>query len=168
MQEDSILSLNTTVSNPSQLLPPSAEADHTSITDFPRWTVPLSRLVSLDVLLSHQRQRKSSSIVQVGDGRVHVIVCVTGTMAPAQRRTKEQRARGMDGTLWLAKWEVVAVAAGSGSGKEVGCEVRLWDKCALEYGEVVRRGDVVLIERESVRPYDMPGSSDVKVTCSNN
>ena len=55
----------------------------------------------------------------------------------------------MDGTLWLAKWEVVATATGSGSeGKEVGCEVRLWDKSALKHGESVRRGDVVLIERK--------------------
>lgn len=133
LQDDSIISLNTTMSNPSQL-PPTGE---TSITNLPRWTVPLSKLVSLDVLLSHQRQSDR--------GRVHLIVCVTGTTAPVQRRTKEQRARGMDGTLWLAKWEVVTPGT---AGKEVGCEVRLWDKCALDYGDTVRRGDVLLIERE--------------------
>lgn len=66
----------------------------------------------------------------------------------------------MDGSLWVAKWDVVAPAAGIGAGGkralgtgEVGCEVILWDKCAQDFGDIVRRGDVVLLEGRLI-PYE--------------
>jgi len=132
----------------------------TSITNIPRWVIPLSKLISLDVLLSHPRSFSAQGPNGgVGEGKISVIICVTATSPPVVRRKKEERARGQDGSLWVAKWDVVAPAAAAGIGKsgvraggnrneheEVGCEVILWDKCAQDFGEVVRRGDVVLLE----------------------
>lgn len=164
LADDTILSLNTTISlSPSQpsqqrAKDPDIYGD-TSITNFPRWVVPLSKLISLDILLSHPRTlARPRAESDSGEGKISVIVCVTATSPPVLRRKKEERARGAEGSLWVAKWDIVAPsglgAAGGtsmskdraeGSG-EVGCEVVLWDKCARDYGEVVRRGDVVLLE----------------------
>jgi hypothetical protein len=140
--DDSIVSLNTTISVPSQLPPSGGD---TSMYNLPRWTVPLSKLSPLDILLSTEQNRNEGSL-----GKVNVIVCVTATTAPVVRRRKEERARGQDGTLWIAKWDVIAPARGGG---EVGCEVVLWDKCAKDHGEAVRRGDVILLESEPVSTF---------------
>lgn len=143
--DDSIVSLNTTISNPSQL-PPSGQEGDTSMYNLPRFTIPLSKLSPLDTLLSNNKSRRDSQSL---DAKVHVIVCITSTTAPVVRKRKEERVRGMDGTLWIAKWDVVAPSSSTG-GREAGCEVVLWDKCARDYGEYVRRGDVVLLESESI------------------
>lgn len=141
--DDSILSLNTTMSNPSQV-PPSGQDGNgdTSMYNLPRWTIPLSKLSTLGKLLDGHRGNASGSL----DAKVHVIVCITSTTAPVLRRRKEERAKGQEGTLWIAKWDVIAPSEAGHT--EVGCEVVLWDKCARDYGETVRRGDVVLLESE--------------------
>lgn len=144
-EADSIISLNTTMSHPSQPGPSTPSGD-TSMHNLPKWTVPLSRLSLLPKLLAPDYHHPESP-------RICLIVCVTGTTRPMARRTKLERARGQDGTLWLAKWDVVAPAASGTSAVgleqgEVGCTVVLWDKCAKEHGETIRRGDVVLLERK--------------------
>ena len=84
-------------------------------------------------------------------------VCVSGTSRLVNRKTRLERERGKDGTLSLSKWDVVSPLPNDASltkdiqGRvkgEVGCTVVLWDKCAVEFGERVRRGDVVLLECE--------------------
>lgn len=119
--------------------------------NLPRFTIPLSKLTPLDALLNSTKPTRVDS--QSMDPKVHVIVCVTSTTAPVLRKRKEERARGQEGTLWIAKWDVVVPSSSSASSSsaragEVGCEVVLWDKCAKDYGECVRRGDVVLLESE--------------------
>lgn len=43
----------------------------------------------------------------------------------------------------------------AGGGGEVSCGVKLWETCAREWGDGrVRRGDVVLLESESVQCHD--------------
>jgi hypothetical protein len=101
---------------------------------------------------------------------VSVVVCVMAVETSVLRRRKEERARGVEGTLWVGGWRVTAMPDGGeyggphlapqvakvagtegtvkGTG-EVGCEVKLWGECARDWGdERIRRGDVVLLESE--------------------
>ena len=155
---ESFISLNTTISNPSQPFPPTA--DQSSLLNFPRWSIPVTKLVPLHSLLSRPAQR-----VPKGKGRHHpaadngpndelisLIVCVLSVDQPVQRQRKDQKARGGEGTLWIGNWTITAPAPEPG--QEVGsCQVKLWDNAAREWGdERVRKGDVVLLERESRHP----------------
>ena len=67
-----------------------------------------------------------------------------------ERKRKEEKARGRDGTLWIGNWNVTAPPNGDTEGEVGGCAVKLWDNAAKEWGdERVRKGDVVLLESRS-------------------
>lgn len=144
---ESFLSLNTTVSNPSQL-PPTA--DQTSLMlNFPRWSIPLAKLTPLSTLLSSAGATSRRAGGPASTSTVSLIVCVLGVDQPVLRQRKEQKARGQEGTLWIGKWTVTAPGDGrQGTEIETGsCQVKLWDQMAREWGdERVRKGDVVLLE----------------------
>jgi hypothetical protein len=139
---ESYMSLNTTVSNPSQY-PPTA--DQSSLLNLPRWSIPLSKLTPLSTLLARPRSNANRN----GE-MVNTIVCVLSVDQPVLRKRKEEKARGRDATLWIGNWSVTAPPP-AGSEREVGsCAVKLWDKVAQEWGdERVRKGDVVLLESMS-------------------
>ena len=160
---ESFVSLNTTTSNPSQY-PPTAphNAGDTSVSNLPKWYIPLSKLVTLQSLISPSVSPRSrrSRVEASGTGSrlVSVMVCVTSVEQPVLRRRKEERAKGKEGTLWVGRWEVIAPplsggfggGVGTGTG-EVGCEVKLWGSCARDWGDDrVCRGDIVLFESERV------------------
>jgi hypothetical protein len=140
---ESFFSLNTTATISQQSQPP-----------LPNWSIPLSKLVTLQALLSgrtlfrrHDQQGQAA--------KVSVMVCVMAVDTPVRRQRKEEKARGQEGTLWIGGWRVTAPPAdgaeiaGGGAVEEVGCVVKLWDSMAREWGEgSVRRGDVVLLESE--------------------
>lgn len=162
---DSPLSLNTTVSLPTQLDPGDLPHAHAHAR-LPGWTLPLSKLVTLPALLSRGSRKGMTGWRET----VSVVVCVMAVETSVLRRRKEERARGAEGTLWVGGWRVTAMPDGgeyggpnlapqvarvagtegtvNGTG-EVGCEVKLWGECARDWGdERVRRGDVVLLESE--------------------
>ena len=156
---ESFLSLNTTISDTS-LLPPTNPEN--SVYNLPQWHIPLSKLITLQSLLQASPRRQSTygktrKFVDQGGGmggqKVNLIVCVTAVEAVVLRQRKEEKARGREGTLYIGKWSVVApptATNGGGNQAEVGCEVKLWDSCAREWGDdTVRRGDVVMLESES-------------------
>lgn len=143
------------MSNPSQLFPPTA--DQSSLLNFPRWSIPLTKLTTLHSLLSHPTSRsKGKGKARRGDNDnegdrdelVSLIVCILSVDQAVQRQRKEQKARGEQGTLWIGNWTITA--PGPVAGEEAGgCQVKLWDNQAREYGdERVRKGDVVLLERK--------------------
>lgn len=138
---DSLVSLNTTTT----LTPPS----QSSAPGLPTWTIPLSRLSTLQSILSPRGGTSARS------AKVSVIVCVVSTEPAVQRQRKEEKTRGQEGSLWISSWKVVAppmAASGSASAKDVGgeasCHVKLWNEAAREWEGRVRRGDVVLLESE--------------------
>jgi hypothetical protein len=136
--DESFLSLNTTISS----LPPSG--DVASVLNLPKWTIPLTKLSSLPTLLSTSPRE---------DTKVSLIVCVLSVDTPVLRQRKEEKRRGMDGTLWIGGWVVTAPNVWIGyapEGDGSGCGVKLWGEVARDWGdEVVRKGDVVLLESES-------------------
>jgi hypothetical protein len=75
--------------------------------------------------------------------------------SPVLRKRKEEKERGQEGTLWIGNWGVTSPPDSSGSSKqgaggECGCGVKFWGEVARSWGdEVVRKGDVVLLESES-------------------
>lgn len=133
---DSLMSLDTTTT----LTPPSQLK-----AALPTWTIPLSRLTTLQAILHGRRN---------GSTRHSLIVCVVSTEPVVQRQRKEEKSRGQEGSLWIGSWKVVAPPSGSGGGTarggvEVGCGVKLWNEAAREWEGRVRRGDVVLLESTS-------------------
>lgn len=148
------------MSNPSQPFPPTA--DQSSLLNFPRWSIPLTKLTTLHSLLTRPVSRskgkgKGKANPRRGDDSdedelVSLIVCVLSVDQPVQRQRKEQKARGEEGTLWIGNWTITA--PGPVQGEEAGgCRVKLWDNQAREYGdEKVRKGDIVLLERKPQSP----------------
>ena len=82
-----------------------------------------------------------------------MIVCILSVDTPILRQKKEEKRKGQDGSLWIGGWVVTAPNIWVGyapQGDGSGCGVKLWGEAAREWGdEVVRKGDVVLLERES-------------------
>lgn len=136
-QDESFLSLDTTISS----LPPSGEVS--SVLNLPKWSIPLTKLSSLPTLLQSHKEPSTIS----------VIVCVLSVDTPILRQRKEEKRRGQDGSLWIGGWVVTAPNIWVGyapQGDGGGCGVKLWGEAAREWGdEVVRKGDVVLLERKS-------------------
>ena len=150
----SYMSLNTTTSDPSQF-PPSGDGAHTSISNLPRWHIPLAKLSFLQSLITTRPKRGRARTKMPDDPSsfINVIVCVTSVEAPVIRQRKEERAAGREGTLWISKWCVVVppeAGVDANESDEVGCDVKLWEECAREWGSgKVRRGDVVLLQGQS-------------------
>ena len=138
-QEDSILSLNTTASDMSDY-PPTNPGD-TSVSNLPRWSIQLSKLTELADLI--HRPTGLGHDVEYGSESLCVIVCVSAVSGPDLVRSKDDKARGREGTLWRASWEVVA--PNKQGTREIGFQVMLWGQCA-ERADTVRRGDIVLIQ----------------------
>jgi hypothetical protein len=75
--------------------------------------------------------------------------------SPVLRKRKEEKERGQEGTLWIGNWGITSPPDSSGSLKQGeggggGCGVKFWGEVARSWGdEVVRKGDVVLLESES-------------------
>lgn len=156
--------LNTTASWPSQI-PPSAGAE-TSIFNFPSWSVPTSRLTSLqDVLKKGSAPQRGGLVFDNGYGgkeRYNIIACIVSVDTPLERQRKTQlgmrgKGRGRqdaNDTLWIGKWMITAPPDGNEG--QVSCVVRLWDECAKDWGdEKVRKGDVVLLESMFWKGYRM-------------
>ena len=146
--DESYLSLNTTISTPNQSqLPPSA--DQSSLLNLPRWSIPLSKLSSLPTLLARRSAPET----------VALIVCILSVDTPVLRKRKVEKQRGEEGTLWIGGWVVTAPIIARGyepSGGGEGCGVKLWDGWARDWGdERVRKGDVVLLESESIFTFSM-------------
>ncbi|OXG76828.1 hypothetical protein C349_04691 [Cryptococcus neoformans var. grubii Br795] len=154
--------LNTTASWPSQI-PPSAGAE-TSIFNFPSWSVPTSRLTSLqDVLKKGSAPQRGGLVFDNGYGyggkeRYNIIACIVSVDTPLERQRKTQlgmrgKGRGRqdaNDTLWIGKWMITAPPDGNEG--QVSCVVRLWDECAKDWGdEKVRKGDVVLLENVELK-----------------
>ncbi|CAD6577872.1 MAG: hypothetical protein TREMPRED_002055 [Tremellales sp. Tagirdzhanova-0007] len=138
-ESESMLSLNTTTSNPS-LFPPTA-AGNDSVSHFPRWHIPLNKLVTLQSLLHRSRARLREKLF------VSVIVCALVVEQPVLRQRKEEKSRGMVGTLCIGRWEVTAPPLGNGNENAEKIEVKLWEGFARDWGDdKVRRGDVVLLD----------------------
>ena len=148
---ESFISLNTTMSNPSQPFPPTA--DQSSLLNFPNWSIPLTKLTTLASLLARPFPRSRRGNDGDGDQLISIIVCVLSVDQPVQRQRKEEKARGEEGSLWIGNWAVTAPAPVLG--EEAGsCQVRLWDSMARDWGdERVRKGDIVLLEREASFSY---------------
>jgi hypothetical protein len=136
-QDESFLSLDTTISS----LPPSGEVS--SVLNLPKWSIPLTKLSSLPTLLQSHKEPHTIS----------VIVCILSVDTPILRQRKEEKRRGQDGSLWIGGWVVTAPNIWVGyapQGDGGGCGVKLWGDAAREWGdEVVRKGDVVLLESRS-------------------
>lgn len=148
--------LNTTASSWPSQIPPSAGAE-TSIFNFPSWSVPTSRLTSLqDVLKKGSAPQQGGLVFDNGYGgkeRYNIIACIASVDTPLERQRKTQlgmrgRTKGRQDasdTLWIGKWMITAPPDGNEG--QVSCVVRLWDECAKDWGdEKVRKGDVVLLE----------------------
>jgi hypothetical protein len=146
-ESDSFLSYNTTAttSDPSQIPLPTFEPPTSSLYNLPKWQIPITKLTSLDTLISTPARRNRDT----SDKKwVNVIVCVVGVDRPKLLQRKEEKAKGREGTLWVGKWDVVG--PGENGVREVGCEIKLWDSFARDWGdEIVKKGDVVLLESVS-------------------
>nr|XP_031863996.1 uncharacterized protein CI109_000640 [Kwoniella shandongensis]KAA5531068.1 hypothetical protein CI109_000640 [Kwoniella shandongensis] len=171
---ESSLNTTTTTSYPSQLPPSQFDGGgDTSVSHFPRWHIPLTRLTTLHSLLSHPAEsarstlRRGRRVDDVPGKELHtLIICVLGVDQPVLRKRKEERARRGEGSLWIGKWTMIAPPSSAtrgaasegnvdrgGGGGEVTCPVKLWDECARDWGdEKVRRGDVVLVENIEFKP----------------
>ena len=169
---DSLLSLDTTspsflsASIPLSQLPllgPGGRDDaDRSVSNLPRWHIPMSKLTDLATLLSSRTKRqrrgrysREKALIDDdppnGTDRYTMIVGVSSTETAVQRQRKEEKAKSKEGTLWIAKWGVVvpstAELSARGEVDEVGCEVKLWESCAKDWGQgKVRRGDVIMLE----------------------
>ncbi|BEI83209.1 hypothetical protein CcaverHIS002_0310770 [Cutaneotrichosporon cavernicola] len=62
--------------------------------------------------------------------------------APVSRQRRRVGPGGRMGVMWIASWNVLA----PGQGEPVAAKVKLWDECAREWGGIVRKGDVILLE----------------------
>lgn len=180
---ESMISFNTTLSSmtdpsQSQLYPPSNETGNqtTSMHNLPKWSIPLSKMTSLPLLLA---QPAPKATYKGWKTVVSLMVCVLTVDEPVLRQRKEEKARGREGTLWIGNWVVVAppenggagagachavgrtrVEGGTGAGDnvaEVTCAVKLWEACARDWGDgKVKRGDVILLESESAPITNTP------------
>jgi hypothetical protein len=142
---DSLLSFNTTAtdSNPSQVPAPTFDVPTSSVHNLPQWHVPMTKLSSLHHLLNSSTGKGN---------RVNLIVCVVSVDRVKVVQRKEEKVRGREGTVCIGRFEVVV--PGDDRDKEIGCDVKLWEGCARDWGEeVVRRGDVVLLESMCHIPY---------------
>ncbi|WWC63449.1 uncharacterized protein I303_106052 [Kwoniella dejecticola CBS 10117] len=138
----------TTSSFPSQLL---TNPGNTSVSNLPRWSIPLHKLTSLATLLAPTRNT-GRNVTSSRSNKLHtLIVCVLSAEPVVQRQRKEEKAKGKEGSLFIGKWTVTAQPL-SGE-EEVTTTVRLWDECAKEWGERVKRGDVVLLENIELKPF---------------
>lgn len=127
----------------------------TSVHHLPKWTIPLSKLTTLPVLLS---QPTKSVSYKGWKTVVSLLVCLIVVEEPVLRQRKEEKLRGREGSLWVGNWVVIAPPDGTigamdsgrqGHGSEVTCAVKLWEGCAKDMaGGKVRRGDVLLLESE--------------------
>ncbi|WVW85445.1 hypothetical protein I302_107483 [Kwoniella bestiolae CBS 10118] len=141
-QEESLDSLSTTTTSfpsQSQLL---TNPGNTSVSNLPRWSIPLHKLSTLSTLLTSTSRGKQLC---------SVIVCVLATEPLVQRQrkapvgtTRRMIDREEAGILSIGKWTITA-QPGPGEGALTSI-VRLWDDCAVQFGERIRRGDVVLLE----------------------
>ncbi|WVF67519.1 hypothetical protein IAT40_002275 [Kwoniella sp. CBS 6097] len=160
--QSSFDSLDTTTNSmPSQL---ATNPGNTSVSNFPRWSIPLHKLVSLQSILSTTPAYRSGlghggPGGGGGGGKLYTLIaCVISTDPVVQRQRKEEKARGGEGTLWIGKWMITAPPTsaaqnvGHAGQSEVTTSVRLWDNLAREWGEKVRRGDVVLLENIEYKP----------------
>ncbi|BEJ14042.1 hypothetical protein CspHIS471_0312160 [Cutaneotrichosporon sp. HIS471] len=62
--------------------------------------------------------------------------------APVSRQRRRAGPGGRMGVMWIASWDVLA----PGQGEPVAAKVKLWDECARDWGGIVRKGDVILLE----------------------
>ncbi|WVQ95109.1 hypothetical protein IAU59_002203 [Kwoniella sp. CBS 9459] len=157
--QSSFDSLDTTTNSaPSQL---ATNPGNTSVSHFPRWSIPLHKLVSLQSVLSASAPTfapaaaAASRSGHAGARLCTLIACVISTEPLVQRQRKEEKARGAAGSLWIGKWMIIApppAQQGARGQGEVTTAVRLWDELAREWGEKVRRGDVVLLENIEYKP----------------
>ncbi|KAK4685343.1 chitinase, partial [Tremellales sp. Uapishka_1] len=129
-------SLNTTTTS----FPPTAVGN--DVSHLPTWSIALSKLAPLSTLLGKRRRQK-----QV----VSLIVCVMEVEQSKQLQTKEEKARGMPGTLWIGHWKVTAPPA---EGElPVSCGVKLWKEFGEKWGSgAMRKGDVVLLTNVEFNP----------------
>lgn len=121
-----------------------------SVSNLPRWTLPPpSKLTPLcDLLVPSERTSRRS----VPRKRVSLICCVITVNPPIPRQRRFQsRAPGQTNELWVASWKVLAPPSGDGAQDPASCTVTLYESCARDWGGVVRRGDVVLLQGESGR-----------------
>lgn len=115
------------------------------MANLPRWILPLSRLLPLQSLLGAAAPRPSSE-----NHSITCLVCVLSVepLKALPRRTAARRGQAEE--LWFAKWEAVGPPLQGGSKETSVVDIKLWDEAAREYGDQVRRGDVVLLERECI------------------
>ncbi|OCF57606.1 hypothetical protein L486_05065 [Kwoniella mangroviensis CBS 10435] len=163
-QDESVDSLSTTTTSfpsQSQLL---TNPGNTSVSNLPRWSIPLHRLSTLHSLLSFTSRGKVIC---------SVIVCVLACEPIVQRQRKSTVQSGFSrrvvaqedrvgSILHIGKWTVTAQP--SAGEVELTSIVRLWDDCALEYGEKVRRGDVVLLENVEYKPLTAKEPSHISIS----
>ncbi|OCF32725.1 hypothetical protein I316_05646 [Kwoniella heveanensis BCC8398] len=160
--QSSFDSLDTTTNSlPSQL---ATNPGNTSVSHFPRWTIPLHKLVALQSILSSTSPHSHGFVHRLAgqpvDKCLHTLVaCVISTEPVVQRQRKEEKARGGEGSLWIGKWIITAPGPPPAQQQdahmgqsEVTTSVRLWDELAREWCEKVRRGDVVLLENIEYKP----------------
>lgn len=118
-----------------------------SLTNLPRWTLPLSKLTPLTSLVEqpkNQRRPRTRQSQQDDDRRrVSVVCCVMSVESPIQFQKRNQ---GYS-TGWRASWQV-SVPSNSDKNAPASCEVMLWDDCARDWGGSVRKGDVVFLQGE--------------------
>ncbi|WVQ68421.1 uncharacterized protein L199_006629 [Kwoniella botswanensis] len=163
-QDESVDSLSTTTTSfpsQSQLL---TNPGNTSVSNLPRWSIPLHRLSTLHSLLSSTSRGKLMC---------SVIVCVLACEPIVQRQRKNTfqsgftrkviaQEEGGGSVLHIGKWTVTAQP--SAGEVELTSIVRLWDDCALEYAEKMRRGDVVLLENVEYKPSTAKESSHISIS----
>ncbi|ORY35745.1 hypothetical protein BCR39DRAFT_31153 [Naematelia encephala] len=129
---ESILSLNTTTTSfPSQYPPTAADL---SVHNLPQWHIPLTRLKTLQALSSERDKAVVSALV-----------CVVAV----ETATVVRKSRAQEGDLWMGLWRTV-------DPDEAGMDVRFWGELAREWCERTRRGDLVLLESQSVIPFHQP------------
>ncbi|WVR09474.1 hypothetical protein IAU60_006541 [Kwoniella sp. DSM 27419] len=148
----------TTASFPSQL---ATNPGNTSMFNFPRWSIALHKLTALQALMSSSVRMNRHYAYMYS-----IIACVVSTEGLVQRQRKEEKARGGEGSLWIGKWMITAPPTATGD-PEVTCGVRLWDDVAREWGERVRRGDVILLENVELRPSSPKEPAHLSLSVSN-
>ncbi|WVQ72066.1 hypothetical protein IAR50_001610 [Cryptococcus sp. DSM 104548] len=170
-------SFNTTATSTSQApLPPTAVDGNTSIANFPAWSVPIAKLSTLQDVL---RARPRPATRRLSDGgfnqeRYTLIVCIVSVDAAVERQRKaiQGYSRGMGNrtegdTFWVGKWSITSPPVGRDS--EMSCDVKLWDKCAREWGdERLKRGDVLLLENVELKPASAREPPHLNITPATN
>ncbi|WVN86213.1 uncharacterized protein L203_101374 [Cryptococcus depauperatus CBS 7841] len=163
--------LDTTGTFPSQL---SNSGMEDSIYHFPTWSIPLSKLCTLQDLLNHKKPLLRQTNRWSDKQLYTVILCIVSVDPSVERQRKisvagnKQKGNGLEntGTLWIGKWMVIVPPTLEES--EVSCTVKLWDKCAKDWGdEMLRCGDVVLVENVELKPSSAREGPHLVLACSN-